>query len=165
MAARSRFLAWSDLLTRLKGINGRTGGYWLDVGRRVYPKLVLPEDREGMALPYLCAPLIGTAPAWTQEGDWILCRWKQGIYGFASVKNQTIEDETSVTDVIHLAEDVIRAVMVKPYDLTGTCEDVALMDGGDEIAGVDLTDTYGEFSLFFQVSTRLQRSNLGPLGT
>lgn len=157
----SKYQAIDGLRERLKIINGGTE-YHFDLGRRVYSKLILPNEDGKRSYPYLCVPLIEEAQVYvTVEETWIHTTWQQIIYGFVGETTPGKISAATVDAISKLHDDIIKALM---YDWT--LGGVVGMDtkvlGNMSWAGAGDEENYGELQMVVQLSIRFSRDELGP---
>ncbi len=164
MALRGRWRSYSALVAILKGINGVPGGYWNDVGKRVYGRLVRPEDGEAIPMPYLCVPLVEATPTYeTGDSGVVVCRWRQPIFGFVSEQRRGLETDISEL-VLKLHDDLHRSVLLNPK-LAATAQDVQWVSGGGELAAVLPGEEYGELEVVLEIVNLYAAADLGPAAT
>lgn len=164
MAARGRARAYEAVVAAIKGITGQAAGYWHDLDRQVFSKLVRPEDGGDVPGVYVCVPLVGTAPVpEVGERGLITVQWNLAIYGFVTEQDEEL-GATSPVDLLHLWEDLARA-LTTDGTFGGTCQDSALVPGGSEQAAILPVDDYGELVFLLRLMQQFSAADLGPLAT
>lgn len=163
VAKRSRWLAHQRLIAVLKGINGAPGGFHTDLGSRVFQKYIRPVGGTTPPLPYICVPLVNTAPRVEHEGTFIRHTWTLPIMLFVAETNVGAYDSAGIASLYHLGEDVYRAVMLDPA-LSGTVRPVSFVSGGIEEGGVSPFDglPYADAVIPIELSIDLALDVLGP---
>jgi hypothetical protein len=163
VAKRSRWLAHQRLVTVLKGINGPGGGYHVDLGQRVYTKYIRPVGSTAPPLPYLCVPLVNSAPRVEHDGTWIKHTWTLPIMAFVGEPNVGALTAESIETLYHLGEDVYQAVMRDPT-LNNTVNPVSFVSGAIEEAGISPFDgmQYADAVIPLELSIFLGLDVLGP---
>jgi hypothetical protein len=163
VAKRSRWLAHQRLIAVLKGINGPGGGYHLDLGNRVFTKYIRPVGSTHPALPYLCVPLVNSAPRVEHDGTWLRHTWTVPIMAFVAESNVGAYDADSISALYHLGEDVYQAVMRDPT-LNNTVNPVSFVSGAIEEAGIAPFDglPYADAVIPLELSIFLGLDVLGP---
>lgn len=139
VAKRSRWLSHQRLVTILKGINGAPGGYHLDLGSRVFTKYVLPLGSTHPAFPYICIPLVHSAPQIEHDATWLRCTWTLPIMCFVAEPNVGALDSDAHALLYHLIEDVWQAVMRDPY-LNNTVASTTFLSNPIEESGISPFD-------------------------
>jgi len=160
--ARSRWLAHQRLVAVLKGINGGAT-FYTDLGNRVFTKYMRPVGSTSPALPYLCVPLVNSAPRVEHDNTRIKITWTLPIMAFVSEPNVGAFDSDAIAKLYHLGEDVFKAVMQDPT-LNGTVAPVSFVSGGIEEAGISPFDgmPYADAVIPIDLSMFLGLDVLGP---
>lgn len=163
VAKRSRWLAHQRLVQVLKGINGAAGGYHLDLGNRVFTKYIRPVGSTHPALPYLCVPLVNTAPRVDHDNTHLKHTWTLPIMAFVAEPNVGAYDSDAIAALYHLGEDVYRAVMQDPT-LNNTVAPISFVSGGVEEGGISPFDglPYADAVIPIDLSIYLGLDVLGP---
>ena len=159
MAQRGRYQAYSQLITVLKGINGATGGYWTNLGGRVYRRLILPEETPP-AYPYLCLPLVDDAPDPEHTERGLILSWTQFIFGFVE-ELKTEEGDAGSPDLVMKLQDDITRALLNNITLGGKVQDLSLVAGGNSVAAVSADDDYGEFAMPVRMTIWMDAATLG----
>jgi len=164
MALRGRWRSYAALVAILKGINGVPGGYYFDVGQRVYGRLIRPEDGEGLTLPYFCVPLVDATPTYeTTDSGEVKCTWRQSIFWFVGEQRRGLETDISeLTLKVH--DDLHRSVLLNPR-LSGTAQNTQWVSGGGELAAVLPGEEYGEGEAVLEIWNWYAAADLGPAAT
>lgn len=139
VAKRSRWLAHQRLVADLKGINGAAGGYFTDLQGRVYTKYLRPAGAATPPLPYICAPLVNSAPQVSHDGTWLQHSWVIPIMLFVAETNVGAFDSNAISALYHLGEDVYQAVMRDPF-LNNTVQVAEFVSGAIEEGGISPFD-------------------------
>ena len=164
MAKRSRWLAHARLIQVLKGINGVGGGYHTDLGSRVYQKYIRPVGSTHPKLPYICVPLVNTAPQLEHVSPtWFRHTWTLPVMAFVAESNVGAYESAAIEALYHLGEDVYRAVMQDPT-LSGTAQEVTFLSGALEEGGISPFDglPYADAVIPIQLSIVFGLDVLGP---
>lgn len=171
MSKRGFHYVYPNLIAILKGINGPAGGFWTDLNRRVYSRLIRPEDADfAITFPYLCVPLVQTAPIYETEESSVVETRRTGIFGFVEETERGFEALVGNVAALKLREDVFR-VIATDYKLRGFAadgtevEDSRFVSGGEEIGGVIPGDTWAEFEIVLEIDIRFSSSDVGPNAT
>lgn len=164
MALRGYWRIYAALIVVLKGINGPTGGYWSNLERRVFTRLIRPEDADfAIKFPYLCVPLVQNAPSYeTEETSTVEAR-RQSIYGFVGEERRDYDTDGNER-ILKLGDDIFRAVSAD-YKIGGTAVDSRFVSGGTEIGGVIPDDDWAELEKVLEIETRFAAEDLGPNAT
>lgn len=160
---RSRWLAHQRLVAVLKGINGVGGGYHHDLSGRVFTKYIRPVGSTHPALPYLCVPLVNTAPRVEHDNTHLKHTWTLPIMAFVAEPNVGAYDSDAIAALYHLGEDVYRAVMQDPT-LNNTVAPISFVSGGVEEGGISPFDglPYADAVIPIDLSIYLGLDVLGP---
>lgn len=163
VAKRSRWLAHQRLIAVLKGINGAGGGYHTNLSNRVYSKYIRPVGSTHPPLPYICVPLVNSAPRVEHDNTLIKMTWTLPIMLFVAETNVGAFDSDAVAALYHLGEDVFKAVMQDPT-LNNTCAPVSFVSGGVEEAGISPFDglPYADAVIPIDIPIHLGVDVLGP---
>ena len=166
MAQRGRYQAHAELITVLGGINGTGGGYWHNLGGRVYKRMVVPEEEGPIGLPYVCVPLEGDNPAVEHTEQGVILQWTEAISGFVAETSESDVDANSPDAALKLWDDIVRALLktrtANGQWLNGKAENLEILSGGGTVAGVIGDDDYGEVLVLVQLQTRFDDKDLGP---
>ncbi len=163
MALRGYWRIYAQLITILKGINGPAGGYWTDLEGRVFTRLIRPEDADQVVRPYLCVPLVQTAPAYETEETSTQETRRQGIWGFVDELRRDFDTDGNER-ILKLGDDIFRAVSLD-YTLGETAQDSRFVSGGEEIGGVMPDDDWAELEKVLEIDDRFAPEDLGPNAT
>ena len=147
MAARETHAAYTALITALKGINGSTGGYWLNLQGRVYERLRVPEEQGTRGMPFISAPVAFDTPSFAHEEKRIVITWTQWIHLFVPEKASDKRKSTSALLSLKGRSDVMRALLLSKTPggfLTDTVDDLSFLSGGGIFGAIDADDTYAE---------------------
>lgn len=165
MAAREVHAAYTEMLTVLKGINGSTGGYWLNVEGRVYERLLLPEEVAKGSFPYIAAPLSDDTPRFIHDEQRITIVWNHEIHLFVKETATSQTESSSALQALKGRSDVMRALMrskVASGFLAGKVDDLSFISGGGIYGAIDPDDTWAEAVIPVELSLGFAVSDLGP---
>lgn len=156
MIDSSKFAGYEALLNRLRGITGPA--YALDLGGRVYPRLILPVEGRPK-LPYLCVPLIDEAERYEIEQTHVKAMWNVRLYGFVEETASELMEADSVRAVCNLRDDVFRA-LIPDWTLGGAVRDLTPI-GATSFAGEgDASEGYGEFQMVLEIMQMFSQESL-----
>jgi hypothetical protein len=164
VAKRSRWLAHQRLVSVLKGINGAAGGYHTDLQNRVFTKYVNPVGATHPALPYLCVPLVNTALRIEHTSEtWFRMYWTVPVQMFVAETNPGAYETDAVQRMLHLTEDIYRALIQDPT-LNHTVAEMTFGSGGIEQGGIAAFDglPYGGSVVPIELSQVFGLDVLGP---
>ncbi len=145
--ARETHAAYTALITALKGINGSTGGYWLNLQGRVYERLRVPEEVSTRGMPFISAPASFDAPSFAHEELLIRITWTQWIHLFVPETATDKRTSTSALQSHKARSDVMRALLLSKTPggfLSDTVDDLSFVSGGGLFGAIDADDTYAE---------------------
>lgn len=136
--------------------------YHLDLGAKVFPRLIIPGEKEGLRPPYLCVPLLDDAQSFDGHDHHLLgTSWTQKIWGFVPETMKLHGTEMSGAQSSSLLqEDTIKAILGDLY-LGGLLNGPARLVSSNTVSGVDDTG-YAEFELSLSLSMNFARDDLGP---
>lgn len=161
MALRGRWRSRQALGAILKGINGRPGGYFHDVGKRVYTGLPRPEDGDGIPTPYICIPRVSALPDYdTTDSGLVKCTWRQPIFCFITEEKRGFD--TDPDDLLLKLHDDIQLAVLRDPKLSGTAQDTRWVGGGDELGAIVPGEEYGEAELKLEILNFYAAADLGP---
>jgi len=161
MALRGRWRSYSALFIALRGINGRAGGYYHDLGGRIYPRLIRPEDGLKVQLPFACLPLVETTPQYeTTDSGLVACTWRLSVFAFVNETQRGLDSDIS-EQCLKLHDDIQRCVLLDPK-LGGTAQDTRWVNGGGELAAVLPGEQYGELEVPLEIVNFYAVADLGP---
>lgn len=108
---RGTHQAFKALYERLREINGATGGYWHDVGGRVYARLIQPGEAAAPQEPYVCLALRDDGAIEIAGPEYVRTTIDVDVYGFPKATAASdIENCSSVT-VAKLYDDILKCLM------------------------------------------------------
>jgi hypothetical protein len=163
VAAIAKWTAYQRLIERLKTINGAGGGFWTDLGGRVYSTWFTPATHPEMALPYLTVPLLNEPSAYIKRGRSLDRSWTWSIWAFVG-EIQSDALSTSQIEAATKLEDDLSRVLGFDDTLGGSVRSVELgpveILAGARLGGSD----YGELRWPITLNQVFQRDQLGPEG-
>ncbi len=126
-------------------------------------KYVAPQASPAPPMPYLCVPLVNTAPTVEHDATWIRHTWTLPIMLFVKEPNVGAYDSDAIAAIYHLTEDIYHAVM-QDETLNNTVDTVTFISGGIEQAGVSAMDglPFGDAVVPLKVSLKLGLDVIGP---
>jgi hypothetical protein len=154
------FDSWTGLRNALAGINGSTGSYWYSFNAAsVLDTIVLPEDGQGLADPYLCLPMLEESEVFSEtDQHGIRAVSNHTIFGFIrDTKDNPVETET-VKLVARLRDDILRLILTD-NTLGGTvfeCRPVSAV----YVAGLGGVQ-YGELQLSVEITQVVDLNDIG----
>ncbi len=160
-AMKGKWDAIQKLTTLLKSQIVGPPSFHLDIGGRVYNRLVLPHEHEGILLPYLCVPVLLEAQSYPAFDRLTQTQWQQEIMCFVTeaAAHDTLKT-TGARDICHIHDDVIKAIL-SDIDLGGFLNAPMQLTSNDSISGVTDED-FAENSMKFQMGMNFGKDDLGP---
>lgn len=163
--SRSLYNSYSALFTRLKDINGSTGGYYNNISTQVVPKLVLPSEPGAPKMPYVCLPLSDTGSYQVEERS-VRAALRQSIIAFVPESESMEVSECSAVKALKMHDDIVKCLMPEEpstvWNLGNShVEDVALLSK-EVVAGQNDGIPWAEVNVTVDVYTRFARQDLGP---
>jgi hypothetical protein len=159
MAKRSRWIADQALVNVLKGINGPPN-FHLDFGQRVGTRMILPDGPTQQKTPYICLPLMGDAPKWRNENNFLVLEWIQDVWGFVGEPSTSGIDSLAKRDCYYAWEDITLALLQNPT-LGDAVQSLEILDGGGCLAGID-SKPWGQIRIPLKLTLYLGADVLGP---
>lgn len=169
---RGGALALTALFDRLKTINGSPGGYYSDIGQRVYVGLQRPQEpRGGHGYPYFCLMIDDSGT----PGESRDAKVRQGhldvrVFGFVQAGNALASVTGSTAEAVaNLYDDIERAIMNdggKSWDLGSTYLDNVDITDRQLISEQRADDNLpARVEVLVRLSYSYARANLGPSAT
>lgn len=167
--ARGAYLAYKALFDAYKTLNGATGGYYTNLGSRVYPRLIFPDQLGQNALPYACLPLMSEQPPREVNGRHVVDVLRQKCVIFLAGAERSMDPSVStVRKVLDAYDDQMRLIMPTaepPQWRSGTAIQEISMVGKSLRAGLPDGIEWGESWVTWDLVYIYGRENLGPAGT
>lgn len=162
--ARHLHTAYADLVTQLLTINGAAGGYYHDLGSRVYCRLLTPHDASS-AFPFLSV-FVSTPPRFSfTDASIVKATLTISIVGFINESVALDAANSATTPALKLIEDVTRALMPATggqWDFgSATVDDMRLVPQ-QVVVGVADGYEFAEVPIDVELDIRFARADLGP---
>jgi len=160
-AMKGKATAFQRFIDLLKTIQGPPFHH-MDLGGRVFNRLITPEEMPGLELPYVCCPLFEEQQSYPHFDQAVQTKWNQSLYLFTEdLKLGDRVDTTGARTISELHDDVVKAVL-RDMTLGGLLNGPVNLLSCNSIAGVDDETPYAEAEMVFQKSMNFGINDLGP---
>lgn len=157
--ARGMYDGWTALKNGIASIDGAGSGYWNDFTGRVFGKLLLPGESEGMPTDfYVCLPFADEPETFPDHQRMLRSEWTQTVFVFVRDDEDAPDSTGQIELVAKVRDDLVRYFLTDPT-LGGAVDDVALLPAV-RTAGVH--EDYGEYQLPLQITQYIDAARLGP---
>lgn len=157
-------VAITALVSKLSAINGTAGGYYHDLGGRIYAREVDPQT-DSPSMPCACVILANKPEFEPQEGRWISARITPTVIGFLAESDLLDAAGSSQVAALNFIEDVTRALMpaaAEQWNLGNSQIEDVMIDPRSVTVGLIDQREYCIVPIDVRVTIRFSRADLGP---
>jgi len=169
LMSRTSYQAYKALFDAYRTVDGSGAGFWNDLGGRVFPKLIYPDQLGGNALPYACVVLSDEQAPYDFHDRLVIDTIRVRCAIFVAGNERSMDpDSSTVRSVLNAYEDHKRlflaaSVAGSAVTSSGAVQDATIVDKSNRAGTPDGID-WGESWITVDLMYAQDYADLGPGG-